>query len=242
MFGQATDQCVRSFDQEMPTSLPFAIRGSRLYVGIYMYFDVFMMFNLLIYVCIVYGPCVQCREWMLKSTLKRHQSKCIAQRAVEVSPLTKRNLVMQSDILSGHLKTTASSFLQKEVFAIMTPDTISDIEQRDLPIVALGISRLRRNVDNKLKRKYYASQRMRLNARLLIALRKEDARSESMWEFLVPQKFDSIAKAAITVAMPTMEDEEDLKSPSNAIKLKYDCSCLSVAFPSKKALSKTKTI
>jgi len=46
-------------------------------------------------------------------------------------------------------------------------------------------------------------------------LREEDARSESLWEFLVPQKYGSIAKAGITVAMPTMEDEEDLKSPSN---------------------------
>ena len=55
-----------------------------------------------------------------------------------------------------------------------------------------------------------------------VALHEEDARSESLWEFLVPQKYGSIAKAAITVAMPTMEDEEDLKSPSNAIKLKYD--------------------
>ncbi|KAH3699159.1 hypothetical protein DPMN_074113 [Dreissena polymorpha] len=46
-------------------------------------------------------PCVHCRDWMLKSTLKRHQSKCIVQRVVDVSPLTKRNLILQSDILSG---------------------------------------------------------------------------------------------------------------------------------------------
>ncbi len=111
---------------------------------------------------------------------------------------------------------------------MMTRDDCSKIAQNDGLIVALGESWLRRNIDNKVKRKYYASSRMRLNARLLCALReqgKDDASGDddkSMWEYLAPQHFDAIAKAAITVSMPNFEDEEDLKSPSNAIKLKYD--------------------
>lgn len=185
-----------------------------------------------------YGPCLHCREWMLKSTIKRHQPKCIARRHSAIPNLSKRNLIMQSDIISGRLKTNASDLMKKEVFPIMMRDNVTEVAQNDFLITALGESWLRRNIDNKLKRKYYASQRMRLNARLLIELRKseiEDASTEnfkpdnqitqyknSMWEFLVTNEFDTVAKAAIQVAMPFMDDEEELKAPSNAIKLKYD--------------------
>ncbi|CAG2245282.1 unnamed protein product [Mytilus edulis] len=42
-----------------------------------------------------------------------------------------------------------------------------------------------------------------------------------MWEFLKPEYFEKLASAALEVAMPLLDDEEELKSPSNAIKLKY---------------------
>ena len=44
----------------------------------------------------------------------------------------------------------------------------------------------------------------------------------TMWDFLDPRHFQKMMKAAIMCTYPYMEDIEDLKSPSNAIKLKYD--------------------
>ena len=43
-----------------------------------------------------------------------------------------------------------------------------------------------------------------------------------MWNFLTPSNFDNVTKAAIQVALLLMDNEEQLKAPSNAIKLKYD--------------------
>ena len=124
----------------------------------------------------------------------------------------------------------------------MTADEISKVAQNDPLIVMLGESWLRRNLSNKLKRKYYSSQRMRLNARLLIELRKKKEKENSagsqlsdeahqvedadipvpLWDFLVPARFDDVAKAAIDVSLPYFDDEEQLKAPSNAIKVRYD--------------------
>ena len=40
--------------------------------------------------------------------------------------------------------------------------------------------------------------------------------------YLQPQYFDSVTQACLYVAFPYMDDIQDLKSPSNALKLKYD--------------------
>ena len=42
---------------------------------------------------------------------------------------------------------------------------------------------------------------------------------ETMWDFLVPSELDDFIAAALAVSMPNMED---LRVPSNALKLKYD--------------------
>ena len=34
---------------------------------------------------------------------------------------------------------------------------------------------------------------------------------ETMWDLLVPSKFDDVVKASIEVALPFMDDDEDLK-------------------------------
>lgn len=43
-----------------------------------------------------------------------------------------------------------------------------------------------------------------------------------MWDFLVPSKYDLVLAAAVQHAFPYMDDIEDLRPPSNAIKIKYD--------------------
>ncbi len=202
----------------------------------------------------------------------------------------------------------------------MTRHHVSKVAQENDLIVALGESWLRRNIDNKFRRKYYASERMRLVARLLIysekygqahqcrpqetgadkepdgvqshemqpqdsqgnwahqvaepdrnqapcetepepdgdqaareqgqrpeeepepdgdqAAREQGQRPEedqvgaaecgqglvemSMWDFIDPAHFDDVVEAAIMCAYQYMDDMEDLKASSNAIKLKYD--------------------
>lgn len=57
--------------------------------------------------------------------------------------------------------------MQKEVLAIMTNDSVTAVSQNDSLILSLGESWLRRNMVNSEKRKYYASARIWVSARLL---------------------------------------------------------------------------
>ena len=141
----------------------------------------------------------------------------------------KRELLFQNNLLSNKVESTASALLRNEVFSVMTPDKVTEVAQKDRPIVALGESWLRRNIDNELKRKYYASQHMRHCAKLLLHAHKTDnqedkpsGNSEELWEYIRPAYMDTIVQAALDTAVRNMDDEEDLKSPSNAIKIKYD--------------------
>ena len=43
-----------------------------------------------------------------------------------------------------------------------------------------------------------------------------------LWDFIVPQHFDDVVFAALQCALPYMDDTEELASPTNAIRLKYD--------------------
>ena len=162
-----------------------------------------------------YGPCPSCRQWCRLSGLKQHFKSCSKQK------IQKKDLVVRSQVLAGHVTTNPSELMVKEVFSIMKRDDIGAVARGDKMIVALGESWLRRNIDNKEKRKYYASQRMRLAARLLIELRTLKG-DHDMYYFLQPAHFDAFVTAALNVSLPFMDDAEELKSPSNAIKVKYD--------------------
>ena len=184
-----------------------------------------------------FGPCPLCRDWVRLDNIKKHNEKC---KDSDKRRMTKRELLLHSDIISGRITGKASTLLQKEVISTMRNDDITKVAQADPVIVSLGESWLRRSIDNIGKRKYYASQHMRLCARLLIELRnmktkeadEEDQGSEDeetqdcseneMSDFLVPTRFDMVAEAALRACYPFMDDLTELKSPSNAIKLKYD--------------------
>ena len=49
-----------------------------------------------------------------------------------------------------------------------------------------------------------------------------EVQAQSLWDFLVPSKYDLVVAAAVQLAYPYMDDVDDLRSPSNAIKIKYD--------------------
>ncbi|XP_033751889.1 uncharacterized protein LOC117335804 [Pecten maximus] len=194
-----------------------------------------------------YGPCPDCREWVMLDHIKLHHKHCQIHRKTSVK--TKRkDLVFQAQVLAGHVKNEPSSLMSKEVLPIMTRDVISKTAQNDQLIMALGESWLRRNRGNPEKRKYYASTRMRLCARLILALPdvKSDEKTDlkdgnegdedvdleeqvpkaddpkGLWCYLKPKHFDDLVLAAVKCAIPNADDEEDLLAPSNAIKLKYD--------------------
>ena len=200
----------------------------------------------------LYGPCPHCREWVLLRNIKHHHKKCTSkQRKINNTPylMSKRDLVVQSQVLAGHFsKHKPSKMMVNEVFKSMINDVIGTTAKGDHLILALGESWLRRSVDNVEKRRHYASQHMRLVARLLLQLRspsdekdpsgkptdlvdKESANDPSreiikkdadLWSFLTPEHFDQVAMASIKCSLPYMDDDEDLQSPSNAIKIKYD--------------------
>ena len=160
-------------------------------------------------------------------------------------------LIVQSQVLSGVIDTKPSKLMLQEVFPTMLSDEIGNTAKKDKLILALGETWLRRSIDNREKRKYYTSQHMRLMARLLLHLRELDSSSTSnsseeicseeaadslserinstvsveakeMTDFLQTSYFDMIIEAAIRCCLPYMDDIEDLKAPSNGIKLKYD--------------------
>ncbi|XP_074659474.1 uncharacterized protein LOC141912157 [Tubulanus polymorphus] len=182
-----------------------------------------------------YGPCPHCRAWIVLQSIKYHYRRCTRKlrKSGKLSQIKKRDLIIQSQMMAGHIKLKPSKLMLDEVFSIMTQDDIGRIAQNDRLILVLGESWLRRNFENVDKRKYYASQRMRLAARFLINLRAavnkenspdepEEYKQEELWELLLPKNFDAVVLAAIKTCSPYMDDEDDLMSPSNAFKLKYD--------------------
>ncbi|CAG2222876.1 unnamed protein product [Mytilus edulis] len=79
------------------------------------------------------------------------------------------------------------------------------------------------NMGNRIMRKYYTSSVMRLAAKLLTSLRSITGLKEhSMEQFIEAKYYEYFAKAALICSKQVVNDEEDLNSPSNAIKLGYD--------------------
>lgn len=177
----------------------------------------------------MYGPCFVCKEWMLLSGLKQHyRLKC----GKKTSRCSSKSLRLSARILAGHITGESSELMKNEVLKSMKQHEVGRTALNDKLIMALGESWLRRSMDNVAKRRHYASEHMRLCARLLLAMdelvRERDGKTDdksvehTMSDMLEPQNFDLVVKAALKCSLPVMDDFDDLKSPSNAIKLKYD--------------------
>ena len=168
-----------------------------------------------------YGPCPNCYDWIKLSSLKRHQKKCPADRE-KLIQLSSCSLLIQSDMITGRLSSNASTALL-EVFPIIQNDKLAKIAKNDGIIVSLGNQWMQRNIGNRIMRKYYTSSVMRLAAQLKVHLQLiTHDKTASLEEFIHPKNFDHFVKAALKCAKQDDEDEEEIKSPSNAIKLGYD--------------------
>ena len=98
---------------------------------------------------------------------------------------------VQSRLMSGQLKTNASTPLKREVFSIMKCDKIGVTAQSDPLIIALGNDWMTRNIGNKINRSHYTSQVMRLAARLKLALNMEKDEPEDLVNYIKTRPISS---------------------------------------------------
>ena len=164
----------------------------------------------------LYGGCPECGEWMvLKDNYTKHRKICPCDSSLPLS-----SAILQMMIFKGELGSNACQHLS-EVFKSMKKDDIGLTAMKDKLIIALGESHYFSNFGNRLKRKNYASFRMRLGARLLKLLRTDIGNNEAtMSECLVVENFDRFVKCALIACEKNNEDE--LKHPSVALKLGDD--------------------
>ena len=187
-----------------------------------------------------FSPCPNCHVWLVSRLLWKHQKQCpvlqqslFERRTSEVPRMSEKELALQSDLVAGRICLQASDDLKKEVFMSMKNDVISKVAKGDPLIVALGNLSMKRNIGNKVMRRYNVSGDMRLVARCLIELRElqegEDAKKNLTWyDALHSDQYKNIVKAVFAVCRESYneaeeddDDVDDLEAPSNAIKLSY---------------------
>lgn len=123
-------------------------------------------------------------------------------------------------IFKGQIGSNASPQLS-EVFKSMKKDSTALTALEDKLIIALGEAHFFSNFGNEMKRKNYASFRMRLGAHLLKLFRNEIGNNKaSMSECLAVENFDIFVKCALI--MCGKKNEGELKHPSVALKLDED--------------------
>ena len=189
-----------------------------------------------------YSPCPHCHVWLLQRILWKHQKRCSAlvnnnrKEISQLPPLRERELALESDIVAGRVSVHADEKLKEEVFKNMRNDWITKVARADPLICCLGNLSMKRNIGNKVMRKYTVSSVMRLAARCLIELRalrpdEEGQKNLTWYQALVPEGYDDMVKAVFAVCRESFieglvededVDEDDLEAPSNAIKLSYD--------------------
>ena len=157
-----------------------------------------------------FGPCPHCKQWLLLKNTRVHFKKCS-----KIRNISKRILIVQSQVLSGVIDTKPSKLMLQEVFTTMLCDEVGKTAKKDKLIIALGETWLRRSIDNREKRSYYTSQHMRLMARLLLHLREIDgsAQTESTEENTYSEEtrynMDSLAERINSPVQTTNKSVED---------------------------------
>ena len=162
-----------------------------------------------------YNPCPSCYAWV--SDLAKHRSysdRCIMKESTG-DKMGKREVQLRAEVQRG-LHKTASKMLQEEVLSKLKDDDVSNVIKGDELLIEFGNFSLRKNIRNKLRRGSYASNKMRLCARVLIECRRIDS-STSQWSaFLIPEKFKTVVQAVTTLCGGT---DDSLETPSNALKM-----------------------
>ena len=174
------------------------------------------------------GPCPKCFRWMTLKLLGKHRCPEM------ISSETPRTLITRSMVMCGRISPQASQSLQKEVYTVMLHDEVGMVCRQDPLIISVGNLWMQRNAGNQLMRASYTSAIMRLCSNMLIILRRSSSvpkvapkdhglsTKNAFWDYLRPQHFDLLVQAALITSTKDMDDTEELKSPSNAIKIGYE--------------------
>ena len=164
--------------------------------------------------CTSYVPCPYCLDLLFKQDLHKHLKTCRSMpKDADTSAKVAR---FEGETLLG-VASVASSPLKRNVLPSMRGGEISRIAKSDNLILQLGDSQYAKSKKTGLRRVNLTSQKMRDCARLLDAARRIDPEHETMHEFIHPQKFDTLVKAAQSLAGQLTKDE--LRRPSVALRM-----------------------
>lgn len=171
-----------------------------------------------------YGPCDRCLLWLKLSDISKHQKyRCIALKtsnAMTVS--TKKGIAMlKAKLLRGDGTKVKISPLLQEVIGVIRDPGIQKAILDNRIICELGEEWLAKSSRNKLKRKAYAAERMRLTARLLLKCQELDAECRSIDTLLTMRNFDLLIKGALMLAGQVAGDTDMLR-PATLLKIGND--------------------
>lgn len=159
-----------------------------------------------------YLPCKYCFGMFKKKYLYRHFKIC---KNVKTQNNSRNN--PQADGQNLLLTfTETDEQLQTKVFPRMATDHISVVAKTDKLITTFGARYLKSHKEKHLIS--VVSQKMRILARLLIALKCENSKICSLQDCLTPKYFDLIVKCSKIVANYD-EKKESYASPSVVLKL-----------------------
>jgi hypothetical protein len=98
--------------------------------------------------------------------------------------------------------------MKSEVFPSMKNDKLTRIARNDTLIIAIREWYLIYNIGNKIKRRNYSSNMMRLSARLLQIVRNElQDQAGTRNDCLVRENFEILAKASLLACETNTDDE-----------------------------------
>ena len=177
-----------------------------------------------------YVPCKFCLAFLLKSDLWKHVQGC----PFKGESVDEKNLITQAQLLlySNKYAQGASQELKELVLESMVRDEITSVVKEDDLICTYGSSML---MSSGIKRSHEISQRMRISARLLLALRAETNKNHfSLMDFVDTDYFDTFIKctrilAGFSLVNGDGENITSFATPSLALKIGYTLDkCLSL--------------
>ncbi|XP_013383013.2 uncharacterized protein LOC106153550 [Lingula anatina] len=163
-------------------------------------------------------PCPTC--FLYVKDLAKHRSYTKRCKGFDGDMSSSRASLLAKGLLDSGTDHIPSEFLKSEVLSKFINDEISCVATKDELILHLGNQTIKNVAKNLLKRGRYASDKMRLAARILIEIRKIMAKEITWDEVLKPENFTIIVTAVTTLAGIGKEGNT-YETPSNALKGGY---------------------
>ena len=170
-----------------------------------------------------FGPCPKCYLWMLKTSFGQHMSNCICNDGSQVQKNPSK-LTTDSDLLTNRVPAEIPQLMLEEVLGKFQNNAVSKCARYDVLILLLGKHWWTRSRGLELTRRRYVAEKMLRAGKLLNCARDvADDNKLTMWDLIRPKYFETLVESAIKITCPQYEgDEENMPSPSSAIKVKHD--------------------